>query len=173
MHTLEEVRAEYDRLDRLVGIDTRGIELKISTRAVRQLGSFRAPAGRRSGEALRITLSSLILEDDEQFWDTARHEYAHAAVYLLHPGERHGHDRVWKDMCRLVGCRPTGTAPRTGRAAERREEKIRYIVRCETCGAESRYVRKGKVVEQLQCGRGRRLRCRRCGGNRFALLTRE
>ena len=102
-----------------------------------------------------------------------RHEYAHAAVWLLHPGERHGHDRVWKNMCLLVGCRPKGTAPRTGTAAEKREEKIRYIVRCEGCGAESRYIRKGKVVEQLLRGRGRRLRCRRCGGNRFALLEKK
>ena len=78
MHTLQEVRAEYDRLDRLIGIDTRMIELKISRRAVRQLGSFRSPA-RGKGE-LRITLSALILGDDEQFWDTVRHEYAHAAV---------------------------------------------------------------------------------------------
>ena len=173
MHTLEEVRAEYDRLDRLVGIDTRGIELKISKRAVRQLGSFRVPVGRRSGEPLRITLSSLILEDDAQFWDTVRHEYAHAAVYLLHPGEKHGHDRVWKDMCRLVGCRPKRTATTAGPAAERREAQVRYIVRCDTCGAESRYYRKGKAVELLLRGRGRRLCCRSCGGNRFTLLVRE
>lgn len=44
MHSLEEVRAEYDRLDRLCGLDTSGIELKISKRAVKQLGSFRCPA---------------------------------------------------------------------------------------------------------------------------------
>ena len=173
MHTLEELRAEYDRLDALIGIDTRGIELKISTRAVRQLGSFRAPAPGRRGEAPRITLSSLILDDDEQFWDTARHEYAHAAVWLLYPGQRHGHDRVWKDMCRRVGCQPKSRAPSTGLAAQKREEKIRYIIRCERCGAESRYVRRGKAVELLLRGRGRALRCRRCGGNRFTLLVRE
>ena len=85
MHSLEEVRAEYDRLDRLCGVDTSRIELKISKRAVKQLGSFRCP--RRGGkDGLCITLSHLILEDDEQFWDTVRHEYAHAAVYLLNPG---------------------------------------------------------------------------------------
>ena len=112
MHTLQEVRAEYDRLDRLVGIDTRGIELKISKRAVRQLGSFRSP--KRGTGPLRITLSYLILDDDAQFWDTVRHEYAHAAVYLLHPGENHGHDRVWRDMCRLVGCDPKRLAPEQG-----------------------------------------------------------
>ena len=65
MHTLQEVRDEYDRLDRLVGIDTRGIELKISRRAVRQLGSFRSPT--RGTGPLRITLSYLILDDDAQF----------------------------------------------------------------------------------------------------------
>ena len=171
MHTLEEVRREYDRLDRLVGIDTSGIELKISKRAVRQLGSFRAPA--RGTGPLRITLSALILEDDAQFWDTARHEYAHAAVYLLHPGEKHGHDRTWRDMCRLVGCDPRRLAPEKGRAAELRMARTKYIIRCETCGAESRYVRRGKTVELMLRGRGRRLCCRRCGGNRFTLLVRE
>ena len=94
MHTLQEVRAEYDRLDRLIGIDTRMIELKISKRAVRQLGSFRSPT--RGRGPLRITLSALILDDDEQFWDTVRHEYAHAAVYLLYPGQKHGHDQAWR-----------------------------------------------------------------------------
>lgn len=77
MHSLEEVRAEYDRLDRLCGIDTSGIELRISKRAVKR--SAASAAWRRGGKnGLCITLSYLILEDDEQFWDTVRHEYAHA-----------------------------------------------------------------------------------------------
>lgn len=171
MHTLQEVRAEYDRLDRLVGIDTRGIELKISKRAVRQLGSFRSP--KRGTGPLRITLSYLILDDDEQFWDTVRHEYAHAAVYLLHPGENHGHDRVWRDMCRLVGCDPKRLAPEQGRAAELRKAQAKYIIRCKNCGAESRYVRRGKAVDLLLRGRGRMLRCRKCGQNSFVLLVRQ
>ena len=126
MHSLEEVRAEYDRLDRLCGIDTSGIELKISKRAVKQLGSFRSP--RRGGkDGLRITLSYLILEDDEQFWDTVRHEYAHAAVYLLHPGERHGHDKVWKDMCAASGAVLSGSRRRRDRrrrAAARKQSTL-------------------------------------------------
>lgn len=170
MHTLEEVRREYDRLDRLVGVDTSKIELKISRRAVRQLGSFRSPA--RGTGPLRITLSALILDDDAQFWDTVRHEYAHAAVYLLHPGEKHGHDRVWRDMCRLVGCEAKRLAPEQGRAAELRKARAKYIIRCESCGAESRYVRRGRAVDLMLRGRGRMLRCRSCGGSRFALLVR-
>ena len=171
MHTLDEVRREYDRLDRLVGVDTSKIELKISRRAVRQLGSFRSPA--RGTGKLRITLSALILDDDEQFWDTVRHEYAHAAVYLLHPGEKHGHDRVWRDMCRLVGCSPKRLAPEKGRAAELRQAQAKYIIRCRTCGAESRYVRRGRIVELMLRGRGRMLRCRKCGQSSFVLLVRE
>jgi len=171
MHTLEEVRREYDRLDRLVGVDTSKIELKISKRAVRQLGSFRSPT--RGSGPLRIMLSALILDDDEQFWDTVRHEYAHAAVYLLHPGEKHGHDRVWRDMCRLVGCSPKRLAPEQGRAAELRQAQAKYIIRCKSCGAESRYVRRGRTVELMLRGRGRMLRCRKCGQSSFVLLVRE
>jgi SprT-like family. len=171
MHTLEEVRREYDRLDRLIGIDTSGIELKLSTRAVRQLGSFRSPS--RGKGPLRITLSALILDDDAQFWDTVRHEYAHAAVYLLCPGEKHGHDGVWREMCRRVGCNPKRLAPEQGRAAELRKQQARYIIRCESCGAENRYVRRGRAVELMLRGRGRMLRCGKCGGNRFVLLVRN
>ncbi len=173
MHSLEEVRAEYDRLDRIVGVDSSGVELRISKRAVRQLGSFRAPSGRGAKTPPRITLSALIFDDDAQFWDTVRHEYAHAAVWLLRPGEKHGHDRLWKEMCRRVGCSPRRLAPEDGRAAELRQERVRYLVRCEGCGAESRYMRRGKTVELLLRGRGKSLRCRICGGNRFTLYVRE
>ena len=169
-HTLEEVRAEYGRLDRLIGVDTSGIELRLSRRAVRQLGSFRAGSG---GAPPCITLSWLIFEDEEQFWDTIRHEYAHAAVWLLFPRERHGHDAVWREMCRRVGCSPKRLAPGQGTAAELRQERAKYLIRCECCGVESRYFRRGKAVELLLRGRGKRLRCNNCGGNRFTLTLRE
>ena len=137
---------------------------------MKQLGSFRCP--RRGGkDGLCITLSHLILEDDEQFWDTVRHEYAHAAVYLLHPGERHGHDRVWKDMCRRIGCSPERLAPEKGQAAESRREGAKYIILCESCGRESRYMRRGKAVNLLLRGRGRALRCTGCGGSSFKLFV--
>ena len=171
MHTLDEVRAEYDRLDRLLGIDSSGVELCVSRRAVRQLGSFRVQTG--GAGKMRITLSALIFSDDAQFWDTVRHEYAHAAVHLLHPGEKHGHDRVWKQMCAVVGCSQKRLAPEQGRAAELRRARAKYIIRCERCGSESRYVRRGKAVELMLRGRGRSLRCKKCGGDRFTLLVRK
>ena len=38
-----------------------------------------------------------------------------------------------------------------------------YLVRCKTCGAESRYLRRGAVVRSIAQGR-QDCRCRRCGG---------
>ena len=60
MHTLEEIRTEYDRLDRLCGVDTSDVEIVLSRRGVRRLGSFRYPAKGRAG-ALRITINASLL----------------------------------------------------------------------------------------------------------------
>ena len=109
MHSVEEIRAEYDRLDRMLGVDTSGAEIVLSTRSVKRLGSCRYPTP--DGKPMRIMISTAILNDDAQFWDTVRHEYAHAAVFLLRPGERHVHDAVWRDVCRRIGCTPKSTAP--------------------------------------------------------------
>ena len=43
-----------------------------------------------------------------------------------------------------------------------------YLVRCKTCGAESRYLRRGAVVRSIAQGR-QDCRCRRCGGRTFTL----
>jgi len=165
VHTLDEVRAEYERLDKLLGINTSHIELKISKRAVHRLGSFRAST------PPCITLSELVMADDALFMDTLRHEYAHAVVHLLRPGERHGHDVVWKNICRRIGCRAQSRTELTETAARMRDEKTKYIVRCKLCGNENAYLRRGKVVDMLQRGRGHRLRCAHCGGNKFELIT--
>lgn len=170
MHSLEEVRAEYNRLDRVIGINSSAIELKISKRAVKQLGSFRAP--KKPGTApLRITLAEQIFSDDAQFWDTVRHEYAHAAVYLLHPKERHGHDAVWKQMCLRVGCDPSRLAKESPEMKQQREQSAKYMVRCEGCGRETLYQRRGKIVELLMRGRGGTIQCTACGSRKFKLFV--
>lgn len=172
MHTLDEVRAEYDRLDRLLGIYTRGIELRVSKRALKQLGSFRSPIVPGTAP-LRITLSQLVMEDDGLFLDTIRHEYAHAAAYILRPGEKHGHDSFWKDICRCIGCVPKSRTKLTDSAAGQRMQQAKYIVRCEGCGCETAFLRRGKTVALLLQGRGRALRCAKCGGKKFKLYIRK
>lgn len=63
MHSLDEIRREYERLDRLCGVDTSGVEIGISNRTGRRLGSFRYPM--KAGAApLRIVINSALLEQD-------------------------------------------------------------------------------------------------------------
>lgn len=171
MHTVDEIRAEYNRLDKICGVDSSAISIVISGRMVKRLGCFRYPRT-PAGKPPQISISALLLEEDEPFWNTVRHEYAHAVVWLRHPGETHGHNAVWKSVCREVGCTPKSTAPATKEQTARRQEKARYMVRCEGCGRETFYLRKGKVVELLLKGRGPRIRCTACGGNRFKLYSR-
>lgn len=172
MHTVEEIRAEYDRLDKRCGVDTRHIPIAISRRMVKRLGSFRYPRT-DLGRPPQITISALLLEQDEPFWETVRHEYAHAVVYLRHPGESHGHDEVWKAVCREVGCRPRSTVIPGAEQAALRRARAKHTVRCEGCGRETCYLREGKVVHLIRTGQGKRLRCTVCGGNRFLLFTKE
>lgn len=171
MHTVTEIRKEYDRLDRLCGVDTSGIAIVISRRMVKRLGSFRYP---RSTDGLppRIAISAFLLEQDEPFWETVRHEYAHAVMYLRYPGELHGHDEKWKAVCREVGCRPKSTVPTGAQQDALRRDRARYLVRCEGCGHETYYLREGKFVHLLRTGHGNRLRCTLCGQNRFILYKR-
>ena len=172
MHSVQEIRAEYDRLDSLLGIDTSGVRIVLSDRSVKRLGSCRYPIP-KSGEPMRITISSLLLDEDDQFWDTVRHEYAHAAAYLMHPGENHGHDAVWKEICRRIGCAPKSTAQATEELANSRRERAKYLVRCNECGGETYYLRAGKIVTLMERGFRRRIRCSRCGSNDLSLYVRE
>ena len=162
-HTLSDVRAEYDRLDVLCGADTRGIALTVSKRAVKRLGCF------RPGPAPQISISAFVLEDDALFLDTVRHEYAHALVWLRHPGEKHGHDAVWKSACREIGCAPRATVAAGETQQDLREEKAKWRLRCRSCGQETLYLREGKIVRLVRSGRSRRVTCLKCGGHRFDL----
>ncbi len=176
MDGLEAVRAEYDRLDRMLGIDTSGILLSCSARMVRQYGVCCFCGDRPA----KIRLAAFLLDEPEQLHKTALHEYAHAAAALL-TGRRHGHDAVWKAICLRIGCAPERLSEPCAAARRRAEEyeKSRagapvWLVVCRGCGAVSRYRRRGKVVQLLQqhpttsaCV------CRQCGGRSFALCRQK
>ena len=78
-------------------------------------------------------------------------------------------------VCRRIGCPADRLAPQCAAAEEnrRRVTAVRgvYVVTCLQCGAESRYFRRGAVVQALEEQRGG-IRCRRCGGRRFRLEKR-
>ncbi len=168
-HTIEDVRREYDRLDALCGVETRGLSLRVSTRAKKRLGSCKYTGNRVEG----ITISDFVLDaPDEVFYDTIRHEYAHALVKLRRPRERHGHDALWKAACVEVGCAPErccdpSVLPESARA--RRAEPDRYLLRCLVCGAEWRYKRQTKLLRLVARGGSRRCSCPYCKGHRFSV----
>lgn len=176
MDGLETVRAEYDRLDRMLGIDTSGILLSCSARMVRQYGVCCFCGDRPA----KIRLAAFLLDEPEQLHKTALHEYAHAAAALL-TGRRHGHDAVWKAVCLRIGCAPERLSEPCAAARRRAEEYEKgragapaWLVVCRGCGAVSRYRRRGKVVQLLQqhpttsaCV------CRQCGGRSFALCRQK
>lgn len=168
MWQLADVRREYDRLDTLLGIDTKTVQLSFSRRMKKQYGVCEF----RGNRPVEIRLADFLREENEAFWQTARHEYAHAAAALL-TRRRHGHDEAWKSVCRAIGCsdarlaKPCAASEKL-QEQERSRPQTRYVVTCSTCGAESRYRRRGKVVQTVEKGR-RGCTCRRCGGTRFTL----
>ena len=170
MWTEQMIREEYARLDRLLGVDTSHIPVSFSARMVRRYGACTF----RGDTPTAIRLAAFLKEDDTALLETARHEYAHAAVALL-TGKRHAHDDAWRAVCRRIDC-PEERLAEPCAAAERNCARVVrqrgvYVVTCLRCGAESEYLRRGPVVQALERGR-RGCRCRACGGTKFRLEKR-
>ena len=161
--TIDDIRNEYRRLDLVTGVDTSEISVALSGRFRRKLGlcRFRRSALGRYIPVEIVIGKQVLGASPEVFYDTIRHEYAHAAVTLL-DSRNHGHDAAWKKMCRCVCCRPSGTVKAGSLEGALPKSEPRYIVRCERCGRENKYYRKGKVVDSLIKGRSL-YRCS-CGG---------
>ena len=102
---IREIRAEYDRLDKICYVNTSKIAILISTRMTRKLGCFEV---KRNGLSRKMTIkiSFKIIDDPELFLDVIRHEYAHVVVYLRHPLKKLKHDAAWKNVCKEIGCVP-------------------------------------------------------------------
>lgn len=160
-HTLLDVRAEYRRLDKLCGVSTEHIKLKVSARATRRYGfchySKRFDAAHINGFWVPdyISITDFIFDCEDEFWNVIRHEYCHALV-MLRDGKKHGHDAVWEAACREVGCKPERLASDEEahkKSDARKAERARYEVVCSDCSRIFRYMRKSSVVSALLEGR--------------------
>lgn len=175
-HSVEEVRAEYDRLDKLCGVDTSAIEIRVSQRSTSRYGychyrSEKIPGLKQTRMVPDyISITDFIFDCEAEFWNTIRHEYAHALV-CLRDGYSHHHDKVWKAACGEVGCSPESCSSNreaANRSAARREEKAKYTLSCNRCGRKWTYVRDGRVVRAAKAGR--RLTCP-CGNTALIFKT--
>lgn len=173
------IRKEYDRLDRLCGVNSSAVNIIITGRMTRGLGRFETQKT-LFGKTMTVKISTHILADEALFYDVIRHEYAHMLVYLREPLKRHNHDKVWKAACREVGCSPRATtklddypavkAIRDGKEKVRGQSGSRpykYSVTCMRCGAVTKYKTESKVVKIAEGKLPGHLFCRRCGNHAY------
>lgn len=164
---VEKIRTEYDRLDKICGVSTKGAAIRISSRMTSTLGMFK-PGNWLRRIPMEIIISQRICENEEIFMDVIRHEYAHMLVFLRQPHRRHGHDSVWKKACLEVGCQPSATyKDLSGDLFPSRTVSYKYEVVCRGCGAVSRYKKESRVVKIVKHKMRGKVICKVCGGNSF------
>ena len=171
MHTIEEIRREYQRLDQMIGVDTSGLEIMFSPRAVYQYGCCKYRNGRKA-VPYKILIASFLKNEETAFWDTVRHEYAHAAAALL-TGKNQGHGPVWQSICHKIGAEPSRLAGTCPSQQGNRKDRIRYEITCLACGTRYERTRRSRFVDAVLSSGGRPIlyRCR-CGGQIFRCISR-
>ena len=100
-----------------------------------------------------IYLSKALTEVNEwqQVKDTILHEIAHA----LTPG--HGHDNVWKNMCRKIGAKPKRLC------SDGKLSVSKFVLHCDSCGKQyKKYRRPSKVFSCGRCGTPNRWTPEKC-----------
>ncbi len=171
MFTEKDIRAKYRQLDRIFNISTDSVIIRFSTRSIRQLGACRYVRD-TDGRAVpvSITIAEFLKGDPEKFWNTAYHEYAHAAAALM-TGESHGHDKLWQSICIKAGGDGIRLAENFKAAEEAAALKAKYKVSCLQCGREFTYFRKTRLISALEKGRKSAGICPFCSGNKFSLTV--
>jgi len=109
MFTLSDIRAEFDRLDAISGLNTKDIPIRISKRMSRALGvcRSRSRADGKGFEIVDVAFADYLCRygTEEELINTVRHEYAHL-YNIVHDGVRCGHDARWKHTARWLGAKP-------------------------------------------------------------------
>lgn len=157
--TIQEIEEYLSELAASIDLEF-NTPIKINGRLTKTLGRVIAePAMFDSYKPEKIEFSRQFLETstDESVRQTIMHEFAHWAV-LVETGQPHGHDAIFKAMCRKIGCQADRPQTHVERIVS--DDKIfKYIVKCDECGNEVHYNRAGKVVKQPWA-----YSCGKCGG---------
>jgi len=150
MYTLKDVANEYRRLDQILGVDTSNIEL------VRFTGNTSAGyCSVHKEKPVKIGINELLFGcSEKEFYDTVRHEYAHAINAMKYKSR--GHNQTWKQICKTIGCTPLGRIPENSELQKKFDQltvqTAKYKITCPSCGQVYCYQRKGSVVSAYYAG---------------------
>ena len=98
-----------------------------------------------------IEISGRALRDlcDEDIIDVVKHEWTHYYLTKTDPTVRHGHDMVFKDLCKKTGCNgdpDMEIRTRDGRSVLRTHK---YTVICPKCGEIAGYDRMCRTLKRI------------------------
>jgi predicted SprT family Zn-dependent metalloprotease len=109
-------------------------------------------AGRAFMREFRIRLSSVVLRDHAQVYDTVLHEYAHLYVFERYGVHARPHGPEWKRAMKKLGlpARVTHNYP-----VERRTQEPKHYYRCNLCGfilSRVRPFKRNRIYSHVGCG---------------------
>ena len=116
--------------------DEFSVPILINPRLTSALGICRYQGNDISGyEPTSIEISERYLNtaSNEDILHTIKHEWCHYYVTKL-TRERHGHDKLFKSMCKHVGIKDTRQHELDKVTASNLYEQKKYTVYCPTCG---------------------------------------
>lgn len=156
--TVQKIEEYCKELGRKVGLEF-DCPVKINGRLTKTLGrviSEPYPFGLKP-VSLEISKKLINYATDEDIRTVIKHEFCHWAV-CVETQESHDHDKVFKAMCRKVGCAGNTPCVKINYIAD--EDKIhKYVVKCKDCDNTLYFSRAGKVVKHLE-----EYMCGKCGG---------
>lgn len=161
MWTIERVIAEFNTLCEADNLPVATCPINVNGRLTRTLG--RVKYNRSTYLPIVVEFSRQLLEEgtDNDILNVIKHEYVHYFLLIATKAD-HGHDRVFKDKCKAIGCEHTGAYNTLESEAE---TKYKYEVWCANCGLVATYSRMGKVLKNLNA-----CRCGKCKQNTLKMI---
>lgn len=174
------IAEEYERLDVLCNVSTKYMPIRTYEKASKTVAMCRFVQRTAIPSQFLFNLYYLRWMSETDCLDVIRHEYAHAASALIFGGAAlsgTGHGALWKEVCRIVGCRPYPYTYSPNIMELLPEQRLtgaeaRCYVQCCRCGAITEHAENSRIIKVLKAGLDSwNYICPSCGGLRFRLST--
>lgn len=112
MYSIETIKTEYQRLDAITGQDiAKTVPVEIVERELTTRGAYQFRLIKGIDVLTeKIVFNSFVMnEDADTFYNTIRHEYAHAFATRKHLRDV-DHGKEWQECAKIVGANPEAHA---------------------------------------------------------------